>query len=229
MAKSLKKIVYSIKEELTGYNITDDVVFSNEYLIDKINDVREVIIKEHFKESGIDGQFYQTICCLEVKCFEHGCTLNGKFYKSGSIYWYVELPALIESVGWKNIMYFGLDDFKTQFARNSFDAYLSNEGALWTSKMPIYTVVDGKAILKNLPTPGLRYICIMALLQNPQDACNWDEESPYPVPDVHKLELLVKKDIMSLYGVIPDEKHDARDMKGVPTQSQNQFKNRDEE
>ena len=90
-------------------------------------------------------------------------------------------------------MYFGLDDFSTQFARNSFDGYMSNEGALWTSRMPIYVVVDGKALLKNLPNPGIRFICIMALLFNPTDICEFDEEAPYPVPDVHKLELLVKK------------------------------------
>ena len=225
MGKPLKNIVYTIKEELSGYHITDDSLFTDEYLIDKINGVREVLIAEQFKEGGIDGQFYQTLCCLEVKCHTQGCTLNGKFYKSGSTYFYIDLPALIMKVGMKNIMYFGLDDYYTQFTRMSFDGYMSSNSALWTGRMPTYTVVDGKALMKNIPTPGLKYICIMALLSNPVDACNWDDNQDYPVPDIYKLELLVKKDIMSMYGIVGDEINDARDIKGVIKESQNRQSN----
>lgn len=224
MGKPLKNIVYTIKEELSGYIISDDNLFTDNYLIDKINGVREVLIAEQFREGGIDSQFYQSLCCLEVKCHNQGCTLNGKFYKSGSTYFYVELPSLITKVGMKNIIYFGLDDFYTEFTRMSFDGYMSSDGALWTNKKPLYTVIDGKAIMKNLPTPGLKYICINALLSNPISSCNYDDNEDYPVPDVYKLELLVKKDIMSMYGIVGDEINDARDIKGIIKQSQNKQK-----
>lgn len=224
MGKPLKNIVETLKEELSGYHISDDNLFTDEYLVDKINSVRAVLIAEQFKESGIDGQFYQTICCNEVKCNSQGCTINGTFYKSGSTYFYIDLPPLIMKVGLKNIMYFGLDDYQTQFARMSFDGYMSSDGALWTGKMPLYTVVDGMALMKNLPTPGLKYICIMALLSNPVDACNYDENDDYPVPDTYKLELLIKKDIMSLYGIVGDEINDSRDIKGVLKGQQTQIK-----
>lgn len=222
MGKPLKNIVYSIKEELSGYKITDDTLFEDDYLIDKINGVREVIINEQFRTMYIDPVFYQQMCCLEILCDEMGCEVGEEFYRSGHKQYYVKIPPLINKVGFSNILHFGLDDMLTQFNRTTIAGYISSDGALWTKKSPIYVVLSDKILIKNLPNPNLKFLCMVGLLSNPTKACNYDENEDYPVSDTYKLEMLVKKDIMSMYGIVGDELNDARDMKGILKQAESQ-------
>lgn len=220
MADTLRHIVYRIKEELSGYIITDDNPFDDDYLIDKINTVREVLIKDHFKTEGIEGMFYTNICCLEIKCEENGCYLDGTYYRAGTVY-SVELPDLISSVGWRNILYFGGVDKQSPYTRKTLDGFMSSSGALWTGHTEMFTIIGSKAYIKNLKTAGQLYVCLTGLLKDPRQACDYlDGVTAYPVPDVHKLELLVKKDIMSMYGIMGDVLHDGRDIKGAINQKQ---------
>jgi hypothetical protein len=222
MGKPLKNIVYTIKEELSGYKITDDTLFEDAYLVDKINGVREVLIAEQFRNKYIDPAFYQQLCCLEVLCDKSGCIIEGEFYPSGNNNHYLNIPSLINKVGFDNILYLGLDDMLTQFTRTTTAGYVSSEGALWTKRGTIYLVLGDKILIKNLPNPGIKYLCMLGLLSDPTKSCNYDENEDYPVPDIYKLELLVKKDIMSVYGIVGDEINDARDIKGVLKQAENQ-------
>ena len=218
MGKSLKKIVYSIKEALEGYNITDDTVYSNEYIADKVKDVRSTMIIDEIRNNIVDDGNYSQYCCLEVQCQNKSCTINGQTITSDEIEYYVELPRLVPNTGWNNIKYFGLIDMKTPFSRKNVDGFLSLDGNKWTGKDPAYLVVDSHAYLANLPSSGIKFLCMIALLDDPIDECDWDEDDDYPVSDVFKLEMLVKKDILSTFGIRADVEQDSRDTTPTDTE-----------
>lgn len=218
MTKSLAKIIYSIKEQLSAYHVTDDTVYDDEFLADKIADVRSNLIYDEQQKKSLSDGYYQQICCLEVMCEEKTCTINGVDVSSGDVTYYIDLPALNERVGDINIKYLGLTDMLTKFDQKSMDGFISLAGSPYTSGRPAYMRVGKRAYLRNLPTDGTRFLCIIGLLANPVNACDFsDEETPYPVPDVFKLELIVKRDILSTYGISADELQDSRD-KAVPPQ-----------
>ena len=92
----------------------------------------------------------------------------------------------------------------------------------YTGKAPSFTIVDDRAILKNLPTKGLKYILMIAVFEDPRNMCT--EDSPFPLARhlVHKLELIIIQQLMSTINIGPDERNNARD--DSPEQIQKQSK-----
>lgn len=225
MAGSLKEIISMVQEELANFHLTDDFEIHPKYLVELANTMRASLIKEEIREKGINSMYYQRVCCLEVECHRMGCTIDGVFVPSSSVIWEVKLPPLVQEAGDKAILYIGTDEFKQGWAPLSFAAWMSIEGNQWTSLMASYTRIGESVWIKNAPTSDLKYICAIVLMLNPTDACDWnDETTQYPVPDVYKLKILMKKDILSTYGLPKDKQHDATDTGNVamPKQQENE-------
>jgi hypothetical protein len=211
MAKTLKKIVDLLVEELQQYKPTDDFPITKKIIIDKVNDARAAIIKREFDQSGkVNASYYQSICCNEIKCITQGCTLYGEYIPSGEVIWYVDLPSLINTVGELNLLYIGPDDYKRNWSLLNFQSWMNVSANLATGHLPAGTLIGSRIYLKNLPTQGITFICIMALLYNPTTACNWKDDSIYPAPDDLTIQTLVKKDINSVYPILPDNDQDSR-------------------
>ena len=226
---TLPQIVFSIKEKLSGFKLNDDFKLDDKYIIMKCNEWRSTLITDLYNNKiAIDGKYYQRICCIEVSCNKLGCSIGGNFYYSGELIWEAELPERITEVGELDILYFGKDDFKKSFSRKSFDGWVNNKGNLRTGYDPMYTIVGSQSYFKNLPTHGIKFLCLIALLKDPTTACNWVQSTEeYPVPSAVKLEILVVKDIVSLWGIQPDKLNNGDD--GNEQIPSNQIKQNQEE
>jgi hypothetical protein len=228
MSKTLPRIIESVLEELHNFHVTDDNEIPYEYLVDKAVDMRQTLLKEEFnaRKGLLDQGYYQRVCCLEVECHRQGCTVDGVFIPSSSIVWEVKLPPLIKGVGWKDILYFGTDMFKSGFTRMTFTNWSEIEGNLYSGTMPAFTMVGNSLMLKNMPASDLKFLCAILLLSNPVDACNWQEDtSEFPVPSDYKLQMLMKQDILASYGIPKDKQHDGTDLGLMQSQPQKQQKN----
>ena len=211
MNKTLKEIAYSILESIYDHKISDDHNISIDFVIAKINDVNARLIEEMAAQGKSLESFYQKQCCIEVKCDKPTCIINGKAVPSGDVVWYSEIPSLNVKIGWKNIIYLGAPDMIKGFKRVSFPGYSANAKLDWT-KSTIFSVVGNKIFYRDLPTSGIQNVCLIGILANPVDACNYNDANMYPTPDAYKLELLVKQDILSTYPSMPkDESQDSRD------------------
>ena len=210
MGKPLKNIIESVKEELAQYKLSDDFPIEREYLVDKANDCRAALIRDAYTAGKIEGGYYQQMCCIEVLCADVGCEINGVTIPSGQVVWYADLPALVQDIGELNIKYFGLMGFVGNFIRRSWENWLNIEGNVWTSTKPSYTLIGSRAYFKNLPTTGLKFLCLVAILYNPVDSCNYDENTEYPVPSDLTLQTLMCKDILSKWVSFPDPKNDGK-------------------
>lgn len=212
MTKTLNKIIYSIKESIYNYHITDEADIIDDIIKAKIIDINTVLMKQYFTEKFLLDGFYQRIPCIEIECEKESCVNNGITLFSGNLLWKAKLPNLNHVIGDLNIRYLGLGDLKNEFVRMSLDGFRSVKGRLWTGYKTYYTIIGEYAYFNGLPTSGIKYITLIGILVNPTTACNWsDDISIFPTPDPYKLELLVKQDLLSTKGIGKDEEVDSRD------------------
>jgi len=213
MAKSFIRIVESVKEKYTNFNIRDDLRVPDELIRDKVHDWRATLIRDEFRSTNIiDQNYYQKTCCIEITCEAQSCTIGNYTVPSGTVIWSVELPALVTGVGWKDILYLGPDNMLTNFDRYSLSGLAGLQGNIWTGNEPAYTTIGNIAYFLNLPTSGSRFLCLVALVNNPTVVCDYDLDADiYPTPSDTKLEMLVLKDLLSVAGIRLDEAQDTRD------------------
>ena len=97
MDKSKKEIVFSIKEGLDSYNITDDSVFDEDYIGYQVDIARIAIIKEEMAAGKLSAQYYQKMCCIEVLCNKEGCDVPGigMVYQTDCDRSWENLPAVV--------------------------------------------------------------------------------------------------------------------------------------
>lgn len=221
MTKTLKQHVDSVYEAIYGFHMSDDSELPTEYVRDKIIDVNVRLVQDHYKSGlSLDG-LYQHICCIEVECVQNSCVIDGVTVLSGTVMWKAEIPNLVQSVGDKNIAYLGTDDWKNNFTRVSMPGFIAGNKFDWT-KGTLYTVVGNVIYFKDLPTTGIKLLCMSGILTNPTTACNWNSDtSIFPTPDPYKLELLVKKDILATFpGIGHKNSNDASDELGTMPEQQ---------
>jgi hypothetical protein len=210
---TLNQILHEIKEGDNSFHITDDYRVDDMLIIEMINDVRATLIRDEKTRTGfIAGNYYQTDCCYEIVCEEDSCTFNGVEISTGKKMYKVKLRPLIESLGGLELKYIGNPSLGVEFQPMSFDQFLASVGRLFTAGEPAATLMGSDLWLKNLPTPGMKFVCLTALLKNPTTACDWDnDKTEYPVPSKSKLIDMVNYRLMSKGRMPADKLNNAAD------------------
>ena len=212
MAKTISDLVHSILEAISGYEVTDDSIFSPRYIIDKINDVNATLIREALERGMVPDQFYKRVCCINVECLGVSCEINGRTVNSDTIIYKSEMQGLMQTIGEKALRYLGPDDMSHPINRVGIDAFYLSDGRQWTADKPMFTIIGNDAFFKNL-SPATKFLCAIGIFADPTKTCNWnDDTSIYPTPDPYKLELRVKQDILSTFGIRPDDINDSKAM-----------------
>ena len=217
---TLAQIGFSIRNQVKGFFSSDDERIDIEFIYKKVKDARSLLIREEYKQYGrVAPELYQEICCLEIECRELEC--QGE--KSGIIEKYVKVPAL-ENLGSAAIKYFGSPDHKTPFNYRNYQGHLYGNASRWTGQDPYFTPVGHEFIIGNFKDDDMKVMCMVALLEDPLNGGCYTitENDDFPVSQsmVHKIELIIIKQLMSTLGVLPDTKNNAsnspmEDMKGI--------------
>jgi len=219
MAKTLIKIVDSIKIDLKVF--VDDHWLANldEFIADKVHGINQTLMRQEYNNNKfIDPIYYQEHNCLEVECVQDTCTLNGVTFTFKGDLHKVEFPKLLSGVGDANIKYFGYFDMMHDIPRVSFDGLRAMDFRRYAPKEPVCAIMGQYALIKNLPN-GLATLKLIALMHNPIDACTFrEDETPYPTPSEYNLELLVKKDLLSTWNIPYEERNDTRGVILMPQQ-----------
>lgn len=208
MSKTLAEVGYSIRNQIKGFFSSDDERIDIQLIYDKCWDVRSILLKEEYRQfKKINDQDFTSECCLEVKCRNIIC--NG--HDSGVVEYYVEIPKIEASLGYDSIKYFGTVDKKTPFRRLNFQGHMFAEYEKYTGKAPSFTLIDNQALLNNMPTHGMKFVCLIAVFEDPRDIC--DQNDPFPLARhlIHKLEMIVIQQLMALIQIGPDEANNGRD------------------
>lgn len=208
---TLAEIGFSIRNQAKGYFSSDDERIDIELIYKMVHQIRATLIKNLLREKRtIDNNFYQEICCLEVQCRNITCA----GVDSGEVEYYVDAPSL-EDLGGNEVIYFGTADKRTEFSSRNYMGKLYGNYSAWTGNKPYYTIVGSEFKIGNIPTNGLKYVCLIGILSNPfEGKCySLTENDPYPVPNhiVHELELIAIKQLMSTLNVPPDVKNNSQE------------------
>jgi len=210
MRKTVEQIIYDIVEITKPY-YTDDTNFDEEFIIEQINDVRNELLKQAYVSGRmLDDQWYSKTCCIELKCDNIVCDS----LDSGDVDWYSELPNVVGGIGNRDIIYLGDTNMNTSgYDRVNIKSFQTYNKRKWTGYKCIYVVIGGKAYFKNLPTTGLKYLCLIGITSGPTSLCDSTRTDKYPIPDVllYKLKIMVVKQILVTLQVPEDIINDAID------------------
>lgn len=206
---SLAAIGFSIRNQVKGFFSTDDERIDIEFIYKMIKDVRTLLIRDEINTTkAVNNAFYQTISCLELKCRSIVCDGIDSEEKE----YYVDIPVLADA-GTHTIKYFGSADKKTSFNQRNYQGHLYGNASPWTGNIPYYTIIGGEALMGNVPSDELRFLTLVAILNDPLNGgCfTLSENDPFPISEsvVHRLELIVIKQLMATLNIVPDIKNNA--------------------
>lgn len=239
----IREISSSIHEKCEALNIGHYSLITEEYIWYLMDVYRALLARERQKQSGnLDG-FYQLSCCIDVSCDRIKC--GG--YDSGKSIFYVKPPEIVTGVNDMGISFVGPANFGDRkrgltdsFDIMGWDEWLSADFADWTFNRVGATIVSGYndedtregtiILLRQLPTDGVKKVCVNAVFARPVNSiCNDEvDEFHYPMPTdlIAKLEMLVVKDILNgMNQSIPDSINNMADIKTAIMQNTQQLQN----
>jgi len=204
---TINEILHKIKERDTSFNITDDYRIADEIIISMMNDIRATLIREEKNNKGfVPPEYYQLNCCYEINCIEGSCEYNGETIPDGQSIYTVKMKSHVKGLGSQAIKFIGNRSGTISFSQYSFQGYNSMEGRVWTKNTKAATIIGDELRLKNLPTEGMKFICLLEVLEDPRTACDWvEDKSDYPVPSETKLVDMVLYRLM-VSGRLPADK-----------------------
>jgi hypothetical protein len=217
---TLRRIIWQIIEDIERYTITDDSVLDYELIRDKVIEIHQSLMKEYVnsENASLEG-YYQTMDCIQLDCKHDHCNIGGIVFIDPTTYYTAIFPPLIKTINYKNTRYFGAHGFAKEITRISLPGFISSDAARWTKHDPVYTMVGDIPVIKNLP-PGMATAKLIAILNDPTQACDWTDDDEFPTPSVYKLQLMVKRDIGAI--AAPDLLHDAQRALGGQGQEEKQ-------
>lgn len=217
MAKTLNEIVYSVMEAVSGYYPTDDFRITPVYLESLAHSIRESLIRDELRQGLLSPEYYQVYHCLKIEQKEYICDGYGVY--SGYV---AKPPALMTGVGNASVIHLSVGNVvlspiapQVFFTQTKF-AY---------GRDAFYTILDQIIYFKGITIPDkdgcIKIGRLIALFGKPTDLYDCDNvEVAYPVQSDYKLEVLMKRDILSVYGIRPDEVNNARDDSGGQVKQQ---------
>lgn len=207
-----KEHIELIRETLHSYKTFDKTDIIDEVILASMNIVRAALIRQQ-KPKGVDSSFYQLIPCLEIECVSNECEYVG-YTISGEGTKQVVLPPLVRDMSPYDIKYLGGDDMLSNGTKLSVEGFSMLHHSRYVADKFHYLVLGDRVLLKNVPRRNneeLKLLTGILLLDNPIDACNFTDETPYPCPSDYRLQVLTIQHILQAYHIYPDEYNNERD------------------
>lgn len=189
---------------MSGFVVTDDSPFDEELIADKIDDVRATLIKQEWNDKKSINDLYFQECEVDIKTRE----IVDRHNQQNIIQFTVEFPELLAAVQWDNIKYLGKKDLSKRYNRRNLNGFINGEHRRYSSNEVDYVVTGpNKALVRN--EREAKDIVTIALFKSPRDVSK-SLDVIYPVPDVTKLEMIVKQEMAAGLGIKSDEDNDAK-------------------
>lgn len=207
---TLEKIVESLIKQIKPH-INDDIVISEEWLIDMINQSRSAMLIKKYIANENFINYYQEIeldVTLSQKVLIDGIELPFD-YEIG----FVNIPSLVTRIGMKNIDYFGSVMFNTRMIDYvMFNEFISYDYHRFGSHMTCYTLRSNTIMIRN--PKGMTKWLLRGLFGTPNDVPGYSyTESVYPIDesDLRQLEIICFQHIAPKLGMPVDLLNNASD------------------
>lgn len=207
---TFKELIYSVIEDVKGYNVTDDNLLHPDLIASLLNSIRMTLIGQ---EKMLHSSYFQRYPCLEVKCEKGSCVVDGLRVYGDKIY-YVDPPPILQSLGKASISFLGSEGFKVRYSEIDITQFDKSDHMPYGLNNKFFARVGGRIFLKNYNPDDGKKLLLIALFSDPRDVltCIEGDDIEYPVPSEYKLRIMAKKDILSSLGIPGDINDDAADI-----------------
>jgi hypothetical protein len=226
---TLEKIVESLIKQIKP-NINDDVIISEEWLIDMINQSRSaMLIKKYVANENFINYYQEIELNVELK---QKAEINGVEFEFETEIGVVNIPSLVTRIGNKNIDYFGSMMLNTKMIDYvMFNEFITYDYHRFGGNMPCYTLRSDTIMIRN--PKGMKKWLLRALFGSPNDVPGYSySESMYPIDesDLRQLEIILFQHIAPKLGMPIDMLNNASDeTANAPVREQTRQQKEEEE
>lgn len=205
---TLSKIVYDIKERLTGYFPNDDVSIPDELIEDKILDARAILVRDAWREMRHTSPLYYTPY-YDVEVQVRDADVANPII-------YAEIPPVIDKVP-DVIRYVGTRDGRNGYEIVSRMAFQSLDGRQFTADYT-YVNIDGNILyFYNIPDYQ-KYVRVDAVFYDPRQVPGWDGIIVPPTL-IEKIVYIAFNDLLAGLQTPKDQRNDEANITGVIRQA----------
>jgi hypothetical protein len=218
--KTLKKLVYSILEEVSNWEITDDNPISLPWIEDQIISQNHSLIREAYNNRRIDEYLYQLDEKLEIKQMDKSFVIGDIPISNKTNFCYVDIKTPLTGLRGKEIEVVTYIGYTVSFLRTSIRRLLRKSSGYYSLDKPKYAVYGDRLLFRRDSVKGMKYISISAIWTDPRVVSSWDPDKSFPTPSEKKLELLTIQHIAQAGGFPMDLINDGQRAYQQPKQNE---------
>lgn len=213
---TFKELTYSILEIISGYNITDDNEFSIKQIEEVMLGMNATLIREAYNNKKLSQSLYLVDEPIEIEKVSTIMEVEGVGVKTINKFCIASLKALVQGVGWDDVIYFGPTDYSKNYSRKSLRALINDSGSIWKLANPSYALSSNKAYLKREGISMPRYIAVQGLWRDPREVSGYSEDMEFPTPSEYKIQILTIQHMLIGKNIPPDLISDAQRQVTMP-------------
>ena len=210
MSKTFNKIVYSLLEIATNFNVTDDVEYPVKWVEDAVISVHNSLIREAYKQGNLGDELLQIHANELIKPFENEIKVGDIDINTKSHLCYADIPELVAGIHQIPLRYVGTTNLQNSYSYRGVEDIGDTRGVVWGLPTPSYSILGDKVLLEKKALSSGKYISVIAYFRDPREASTYEENDAFPTPSEYKLEMLGLQHIFRSKGISPDLINDAQ-------------------
>ena len=222
MAKTLKKITYSILEAISSFDITDDNPFSVKMIEDLVISMNHTLLRKAHSEKRIDEMLYLIDSNLQLREFSPDINVSGLNVKAKKKLCYADLKPLVTGLKGREIDVVTNAGFSIVFTRTSLKELIRGSSGYYQINAHKYALLNDKLVFKREEI-STKVVSVNGIWSDPRLVSSWTDDTPFPTPSEKNIELLVVQHIGQALGFPKDVINDAQEaLASAPRQKENE-------
>jgi len=222
MGKTLTKIVYSVAEEVSGFELNDDSPFAMLWIEDQIITQNHTLIRKAQTERRLDEMLYMTDDNILVKVFDKTSVIAGIPISNCHEFSYINVKMLLTGLKGAEIAFVSNAGYSIIFRRTSIEKLVRGSSGYYSLGKPEYAILDNTLVFKTSQLAGLKYVSISAIFNDPREVSSWDENDTFKTPSEKNLELLTIQHIDHALQHNPDLFNDGNRVEAAMSQTKSE-------
>jgi hypothetical protein len=208
--KTLNKLVYSIAEATSNFELNDDSPYSMLWIEDQIISQNHTLIRKAKTERRIDPMLYMTDDNIEVKLFDSTSVIPGMNPSYCKNYSYIDINPLLTGLKGSEVSFVANAAYSIIFKRSTILKVLRGRSEYYSLGKPMYAILDDKLIFRTSELAGLKYVSMSGIFNDPRLVSSWNPEDLFKTPSEKNLEILTIQHIGTALGMPMDLINDAQ-------------------
>ena len=210
MSKTIREISYSVWEQISNFNITDDSPYPYEWIEDTVVATNASLMRQYYDARKLNDELLLTQANVPIEPVENDVTIQGLTIKAKYGFCKADVPPLLTGVENKLLSYVGPPDYSTSYTRRKIYELMNDKGITWKLPNPTYAVVGNQLYFKKSPKLG-NVVSVTGYFRDPREVNTFDKETdPFPTPSEFKLEMLTLQQVMQSLNIPMDLLNDAQ-------------------